>query len=131
MRENTHLWLRALVAGLFLLLLAGAAGSALTVIHLREEAAGLASNTSRLRATAGETTRLLQEMGAAVAAAQDPAVLRARIGNRLVQISQQQIVWVINSGSTTPVEAPAPAPAPPLSFRVAALEPEAPSSILR
>lgn len=77
MRENTSCWLRALTAALFLLLLAGAAGAALTIVRLREEVSHLAAATTQLQATAGETTRLLQEMGAAVAAAQQPEVLRA------------------------------------------------------
>jgi hypothetical protein len=131
MRENpSSPWLRALPAVLFLLLLAGAAGAALSVVRLREEASRLAAATTQLRTTTGETTRLLQEMGAAMAAAQQPEVLRARVGSRLSAMSNQQIVWVRATGSTARPEAAVPPPAPTF-FRLASLEPASGLGILR
>jgi len=132
MRETTpSFWVRTLPVALFLLLLAGAAGSALAVIRLREEAGRLAANTTQLRTTMGETTRLFQEMGAAMAAAQQPEVLRARVGNRLAPMTEKQIVWVRAIGATPRAEVAAPPAAPAISPRLAFLEPVSGSSLLR
>jgi hypothetical protein len=132
MRENTSCWLRALPAALFLLLLAGAASAALTVVRLREEVSHLATTTAQLQATTGETTRLLQEMGAAVAAAQQPEVLRARVGTRLAPMSEKQIVWVRAAGAALRAEGAAPPPSPTASFpRIATLEPPSGPGVLR
>jgi hypothetical protein len=135
MRETTTSpWLRALPVILFLALLAGAAGSSLAVIHLREEAAGLAAETTRLRSNVSETTRLLQEMGAASAAAQQLEVLRVRVGNRLAQMTDKQTIWVSDAGVRPGVEASTPrsAPtAPAFPVRLASLEPVAMPGLLR
>jgi len=132
MRDTTTSpWLRVLPGLLFLALLAGAAGSSLAVIHLREEAAGMAAETTRLRANVSETTRLLQEMGAAVASAQQPEVLRARVGNRLTLMSKAQIIWVNGAGAAPGLEMPIAAAPPAFPIRLASLEPADRPGLLR
>ena len=132
MRENTSSWLRALPAALFLLLLAGAAGAALTVVRLREEVSRVAAATTHLQAKVGEATRMLEEMDVTVAAAQQPEVLSARVGTRLAKMTAKQTVWVLATGTTSRPAAAAPPPAPTLAFpRIATLEPATGPGVLR
>ncbi|HTB64383.1 MAG TPA: hypothetical protein VK737_12435 [Opitutales bacterium] len=105
MRENTPIWLRLLPLMLCLLLLTGAAGAALTVVHLREEEARLASSILAIEGKIKSTDRQTQEMTAAVASAQQPDALRARIGNLLAPMTEKQIVWVNPGVGVPPVEA--------------------------
>jgi hypothetical protein len=101
MRENTSLWLRMLPIALFLLLVTGASGAALSVVHLREEEARLASSILSIQGKIKDASRQTQEMTAAVAAAQQPDTLRARMGTLLAPMTQKQIIWV-NFGGATP-----------------------------
>ena len=135
MRDQPPSWLRLLPGALFLLFLAGAAGAALAVIHLRQEVAHLAASSVKLQSTLVDTGRHIQEMAAVVAAAQEPEVLRARVGSRLAPMTDKQIIWVRNAGNVPRLEAPAPSleqpKSPAFAFRIASLEPAARPGLLR
>ncbi len=94
MNENRPSWLRLLPLGLFLLLLTGAALASLAVINIRQDKARLAAATYKLHNEFAETSRHLQEMTASVAAAIQPATLRARVGTTLAPMVDKNIVWV-------------------------------------
>lgn len=112
MNDSHSSWFRLLPIGLFLLLLIGAAGASLTLINLRQDKARLAATAAKLRNDLTDTSRHLQEMTATVAAAIQPSMLRARVGTRLVPMSDKQIVWV-RPGSSVPTFAARPtAPTP-------------------
>ncbi len=130
-RQPPAFWLRLLPAVLFLLFLGGAAGAGLMVIHLRQEVAHLAASSVKLQSTLVDTGRHIQEMAAAVAMAQEPEALRARVGTRLAPMTETQIHWVRMSGSGPQLEAPAPAAAPAFSLTFAAVEPTTHLHVLR
>ena len=122
MHDSTQSWLRLLTAGLFLLLLTGASGSALTVIHLRQQEGRLANSTAKLRSDLGETGRKVEEMTAAVAAAEQPDALRARVGTRLALMTNKQTIWV-QPGEMAHPNSAQPAVEPASTFGVAFNQP--------
>jgi hypothetical protein len=104
---------------MFLMLLAGSAGAGLTVVRLNQEKSRLAADTVKYESEKEDTDRRLQEAAAAVAQAQQPDALKARIGDRLVPMQDKQIVWV-NSTSGLPSVDTAAAHPPVFNFRLAA-----------
>jgi len=124
MHESSPSWLRLLPIGLLLLLLAGAAGASLTVIHLRQEEAHLAAATAKLRGDYSETGRQLEEMTASVAAAKEPETVKLRVASRLQPVKADHIVWV-RPGNFNPSMESRPAAMPVLTVRLAYNEPAA------
>ena len=118
MRDSPSFPLRLVTALLFLLLLAGSAGAGLTVVHLNQQKDRFAADKINYQRQLEDTDRRLQEAAAAVAEAQQPDALKARIGNRLTPMLDKQIVWVRPTSGALPLEATA-AHAPNFNFRVA------------
>jgi hypothetical protein len=102
------------------MLLAGSAGAGLTVVRLNQEEARLAADTVKYRGQLDDTDRRLREAAAAVAEAQQPDALKARIGNRLAPMQDKQIVWVRSASGLPPSDASPAQPPASFNFRFAA-----------
>ena len=123
MNKTSTCGLRGLCAILVVALLVVAAGGGLAVVGLRLQAAQVADEAQALEHKIARAQSELRELTTAVVEAEQPDVLRARVGASLAPMVERQIVWVRPDSSPLRNSPSDAAPTQTFPFRVSVLQP--------